>query len=209
MDNLTFKLIPGLDLTSDQRWLYNKSHNFSKQSQLDLAANKLRFIDSDIMHIANISAAAGTFDLLDSTNDKIVGLSDFDKNKLETGQNAAITKIKVAYGKDATANNTIAQKINFDSKTGGFPVELLRAKLVIRQDNKVLLRIPVERFTHAADSTMVQGNEDVMKLGTPLILVEQKPISLQLEFNNQAPIVQGTYDHYLQVRLMGTETTSK
>lgn len=197
------------DFTREQRFLLAKKAMFTKQMQADLAAGRIRFVDSDITHSAEISDAGGIYDLLRTTNDKQVGISDFDSNKLEAGVNAAIGRIKIGYGKAATADSKTAADIAYSSDASVFPVELLRAKLIIKQDNKTLLRLPVERFTVAAKSTKVQGEEDVLHLGTPIVLIEQKPISIQLEFNPNAGITAGTDDHFLQVRLMGTETSSK
>lgn len=197
------------DFTREQRFLLAKKAMFTKQMQADLAAGRVRFVDSDITHSAEISDAGGIYDLLRTTNDKQVGISDFDSNKLEAGVNAAIGRIKIGYGKAATVDSKTAADIAYSSDASVFPVELLRAKLIIKQDNKTLLRLPVERFTVAAKSTKVQGEEDVLHLGTPIVLIEQKPISIQLEFNPNAGITAGTDDHFLQVRLMGTETSSK
>lgn len=197
------------DFTKEQRFLLAKKAEFTKQMQADLEAKRVRFIDSDIAHIANISEAGGIYDLLRTTNDKTVGVSDFDSNKLETGVNVAVGRVKVAYGKDASANNTKAHKINYSSDIAAFPPELLRAKLIISQDGKTMMRLPVERFLVSDKSSKTQGEEDVLHLGTPFILIEQKPVNIQLEFNPESGITAGTDDHFLQVRLMGTETSAR
>ncbi len=197
------------DYTKAQRFLLDKKNMFPKQTLADLEAGRIRFIDSDTTHCAEVSEAGGIYDLLRTTNDKTVGISDFDSNKLEAGVNVAVDRIKLSYGKDAAANNTPANKISFSSKASVFPVDLLRAKLIIKQDNKTLLRLPVERFTHAADSALTQGEEDVLHLGSPLLLIEQKPVSIQLEFNPDAGITAGTDDHFVQIRLIGTETSAR
>jgi hypothetical protein len=197
------------DFTKEQRFLLAKKATFTKQMIAELQAGRVRFVDSDITHSSEISEAGGIYDLLRTTNDKEVGVSDFDSNKLEAGVNAAIGRIKLGYGKAATLDNKTAANIAYSSDSSVFPVELLRAKLIVKQDNKTLLRLPVERFTVAAKSTKVQGEEDVLHLGTPFVLIEQKPISIQLEFNPNAGITAGADDHFLQVRMMGVETSSK
>lgn len=197
------------DYTRAMRFLMSKKSSFPKQTQLDFNEKKIRFADSDINHTANISEAGGIYDLLRSTNDKEVGISDFDSNKLETGVNVAVDKIKLGYGKAPAADKKTAAAINFTSLRSALPVELLSAKLIIKQDGKVLAKLPVERFTTGANSQKVQGEEDALLLGTPIVLIEQKPIDLQLEFGPNTNMNAGTDDHFLQVRLMGTETSSK
>ncbi|MBR8534419.1 hypothetical protein KDU71_02520 [Carboxylicivirga sediminis] len=181
----------------------------NKQMQADFRDQKVRFMDSDVNHIADITTAGGVYDLLRTTNDKIVGQSDFDSNKLEAGVNVAVEKIKIGYGKAVAADNTPIKDIVFSSLAGAMPEALKRAKLIIKQDNKTLLKLPVERFTQGAVSTKTQGEEDALELGTPLVLIEQKPIDIQIEFGQGADIVAGLDKHYLQVRLMGTETAAK
>ena len=197
------------DFTREQRFLLAKKNKFPKQTQADLAAGKIRFMDSDISHTAKINDAGGIYDLLRSTNDKQVGISDFDSNKLDAGVNVGVGRIKFGYGKAPSDDDKTAADIKYSSKMADFPAELLRAKLIIKQDGKVLGRYPVERFTQATDSPKVQGEEDVLHLGTPFVLVEQKPIEIQLEFNPNAGIDAGTDDHFVQIRLMGTETSSR
>jgi len=197
------------DSSKEQRFLFAMKHKLPKQTQADLVARKVRFMDSDISHTANISEAGGIYDLLRSINDKVVGISDFDSNKLEPGVNAGIGRIKLGYGKAATAGKPTADSINYSSDISVFPVELLRAKLIVKQDNKTLCRLPVERFTHGAKSQKVQGEEDVLHLNTPILLVESKPVEIQLEFNPGAGITAGDDTHFIQVRLMGTETAAR
>ncbi len=197
------------DYTKEQRSLVAKKGLMNKQMQSDFAAGKVRFMDSDINHIAEISTAGGVYDLLRTTNDKVIGVSDFDSNKLEAGVNASIGRIKIAYGTALTADATEVKDISFSSLASAFPEVLKRAKLIIKQDNKTLLKLPVERFTVGAVSSHAQGVEDTLELGTPVTLIEQKPVDIQLEFGPDAAMVQGLNDHYIQVRMMGTETAAK
>lgn len=189
--------------------LAKSKHKMTKQMQAEFNAKRVRFMDSDVNHIAEISNAGGTYDLLETINDKVVGISDFHSNKLEAGVNVAVERIKVAYGKAATAGNPEVKDIAFSSLASAFPEVLKRAKLILKQDNKTLLRLPVEAFMHGAASTKTQGEEDAKELGVMPVLIEQKPIEIQLEFGSGSAMVQGDDDHYLQVRFLGTETAAK
>lgn len=197
------------DYTREQRFLLEKKSKFPQQTQKELVEGRLRFMDSDVAHACEISEAGGIYDLLRTTNDKVVGISDFDSNKLETGVNVAVGRIKLAYGKALSADNKKANEIQYSSDISVFPEALKKAKLIIKQDNKTELKLPVERFTVSDKSSKTQGEEDVLILGTPIILVEQKPVNIQLEFNPNQGIVAGVDDHFIQVRLIGTETATK
>jgi hypothetical protein len=171
-----------MSLNRGQVQLTKKKHLMTRQMQTEFREKRVRYMDCDINHIAEISTAGGVYDLLRTTNDKVVGVSDFDSNKLEAGVNAAIERIKIAYGKDATINNTPVSEIVFSSLASAMPEVLKRAKLILKQDNKTLLRLPLETFTHGAASTKTQGEEDAKELGVIPVLIEQKPIEIQLEF---------------------------
>ena len=189
--------------------LAKSKSKMTQQMQKEFNEKRVRFLDSDINHIAEISTAGGVYDLLRTTNDKVVGISDFDSNKLEAGVNVAVERIKLAYGQVLTADNKEIKDVSFTSLASAFPDVLKRAKLILKQDNKTLLRLPVESFTHGAASTKTQGEEDAKELGVIPVLIEQKPIEIQLEFGADAAMVQGLNDHYLQVRFLGTETAAK
>lgn len=197
------------DFTREQRFLLAKQSLFTKQTQMDLASKKLRFMDADVMHACDITEAGGIFDLLRTTNDKQVGLSDFDSNRLDNGQNVCVGRLRFAIAKAPKSDGKTADKVVYSTDFKDFPAELLNAKLMIKQDSKILCSLPVERFTTKAGSTKVQGEEDVLHLGTPIILVEQKPISVQLEFNPTSGINAGTDNVFVQVRFIGTQTSSK
>lgn len=197
------------DSTRSHRFLklMGKKKKFSRQTQADFQTGKLRFLDADLLHSAEITEGGGNYDLLKSTNDKVVGISDLDGDKLEPGVNIAVDRIKLAYGKDAAANNPTAASVSYSSLLSAFPVELLRAKLVIKQDSKTKLRLPVERFTQQANSPKVQGEEDCLHLGSLIFLEENKPIEIQLEFEDA--INAAADKHFVQCRFMGTETASR
>lgn len=199
------------DFTREQRFLCSRQSvaKMPKQMQADLRAKKIRFIDSDILHTSEISEAGGIYDLLRTTNEKEVGISDFDSNKLETGVNVAVGRIKIAYGKAPTEDGKKANQITYSSDITAFPTALLRAKLIFKQDNKTLLSLPVERFTVGAKSSKVQGEEDVLHLGTPMILIQQKTTHIQLEFNPNDGMDSGAHNHFFMVRTMGTETAAR
>jgi len=197
------------DSTRSHRFLklMGTKGKFSKQTQDDFKTGKVRFLDADLLHTAEITEGGGNYDLIKSTNDKVVGVSDIDGDRLEPGINIAVDRIKLAYGKDAATNNPTAATVTYSSQISAFPVQLLRAKFVIKQDGKTKLRLPVERFTQSANSQHVQGVEDCLHLGSLILLEEQKPIVFQLEFEDAMNA--GSDKHFIQVRAFGTETASR
>ncbi|GAA4850969.1 hypothetical protein [Algivirga pacifica] len=202
------------DTSVEQRFLFrkaktNKGGIFEATRQAILKGD-VRFAEADITHRSDISGGSSIKDLLLPTNDKVVGLSDLQGSMLDPGVNAAIGRLKVGYAaNDPVANpNFTAADVIYSSDIALFPKELLNAKLQFIQDGKQLLSLPVSRFTTAAKSSKVQGVEDVLHLNTLMLLVERKDIKVRLEFSPSQVMPAGV-QHFLEVRLMGTQTEPK
>ncbi|GAA4839683.1 hypothetical protein [Algivirga pacifica] len=200
------------DTTREQRFLFKKAQkagDIFEATRREILEGKARFMDADVTHRHDITNGAGIYNLLLPTNDKIVGISDFQGNQLDPGMNVAAGRIKIGYGKAATAGNPKPQDIVYSSKKGDFPKELLNAKLIVIQDSKTLMKLPVERFTVGADSSKAQGEEDALALSTLLLLAERKEIKVQLEFHPSQEMPDGADAHFFEVRFIGTQTVSK
>ncbi|MEH0157375.1 hypothetical protein V6R21_24900 [Limibacter armeniacum] len=118
------------DTTREQRFLFKKAQkpgDIFEATRKEILEGKARFMDADVTHRHDISNGAGIYNLLLPTNDKIVGISDFQGNQLDPGMNVAAGRIKIGYGKAASAGNPKPQDILYSSKKTDFPKELLNA----------------------------------------------------------------------------------
>ncbi|WP_053405034.1 hypothetical protein [Persicobacter sp. CCB-QB2] len=191
------------------QFLHKRKGKLPRQTQEEFAKKSIRITDADVVHASDISNAGSVHPLLRSTNQKVVGVSDFNENTLDVGQNVAVDKIKLGYIMKAKDYVGSPASVKYSSDYASFPAELLNSKFLIKQDGKTLLSLPVERFTHAAKSTKVQGEEDTYHLDTPILLIEKKIIEMVIEFNPDQAMDESVGRHFFQVRLMGAQTMPK
>lgn len=211
-----------VDTSREQRHLFRtakKKGVIFESTRQDIIKGNARFMESDVLHRANITTGAGIYNILLSNQDKDVGVSDFQGNQNDPGVNIAVGRVRIGYAKvdefeadgvtpnaayaTATAKNAI-----YTNSLSEIPVELRPAKLKVLQDNKTLFSLPVERFTVGNVSSKVQGEEDVLLLQTPIVLAERKEIQIQLEFSPTQEMPDGA-KHFFEVRLMGVQTASR
>lgn len=210
------------DTSKEQRHLYRaakKAGVIFEATRKEILAGNARFMEADLLHRADISSAAGIYDILRPNQDREVGTSDFQGNQTDPGVNVAVGRLRIGYAKvdefeaDGTTPNAAyataaPNNVIYSNLLNEIPTELRGAKLIIQQDNKTLLSLPVERFTVGTSSSKVQGEEDVLPLQTPIVLAERKEIKARLEFSPTQEMSDGA-KHFFEVRFMGVQTASK
>lgn len=114
------------------------------------------------------SGIAGKVDLLTATTKPVVGITNFDGNKFNTGRNAVIRSLRVLYSTDGDGL-TSADWQNEDR----LPAELQNAELVITQGGNAVVSIPL---------TDLQGDKFVAwrSFSNTPFLKNNEPISIQI-----------------------------
>lgn len=211
-----------VDTSKEQRHLFRAAKKpgvIFEATRKDILSKNARFMEADLLHRADISSAAGIYDILRPHQDREVGVSDFQGNQTDPGVNVAVGRIRIGYATvpefeaDGVTPNPAyatarANSVVYSNTLAAIPSELRSAKLIVQQDNKTLFSLPVERFTVGATSSKVQGEEDVLVLQTPIMLAERKEIKARLEFSPSQEMSDGA-KHFFEVRLMGVQTASK
>ena len=82
---------------------------------------------------------------------------------------------------------------------------LLNADLIIRQNDNILVEIPVERLFSEAKSDRPAGTLDAYEIDNPPILKEEIPVQLQLRVPEGASI-DGKVRHFFELHLIGQKT---
>lgn len=201
------KTTQGIVLTRGQAFLFAKSGELDAQTKIDMENGNLRFVDGDIYLRKSITGKSGIQVLLDETNIKKVGTTNFDQNKFPKGFNLVLEKIRFAYATSAVesvSKNTYSNKLSSADKA------LQNAELRIKQDGKTIVNLPVARLMAEAVSTSVQGKEDCYNLDSLQLLKENSPISIEIEYPNGDTVdaTAATY-HNIEIRLMGTATAPR
>lgn len=173
----------------------------SQQLQADLGSSKA-VLDDQTLELKAEIAGGSTIELLDATTERVDGICSFDKNRLQSGRAFVFDQIALNYATHATDSN-LEGSIEYSTKA---PKELQNALLIISQDGRDVLRLPV-RDVH----NIVTGNassDEYKQLKSLRYLVDERPIEIKIKF---APGVSldGTKKHYVYLRLNGVQTTKK
>lgn len=153
-----------------------------KEIQRALARGKLQIVDGDIYSVKSISKKQ-TIDLLESSDDKQVGISNLNSAKLDSNKYFLITAIELSYCADAGGiNGTSLQEANFKDD---LPSVLKNGEFQLEQDSDVLIpEISCEVFVNQGRTDIKKG---LYKLENPKFLKPLKEITPELKLSGVAP----------------------
>jgi hypothetical protein len=168
---------------------------------------KLRFVNFAGYIRKSISAAsAGITVILDERDVRATGLCNIHQGKLGKGINAVVDRILVGYATTTTASGITDPKATnlYDSVISNFPAGLRSGELIVKQDGAIMQDpIPVSLCGSQADSMYSVGKLDSVQLNTPIVLEEQRQISIELDL----PVASfGTNNHFVEIFLLGSKT---
>lgn len=156
-----------------------------------IVLDHLHYVAKDIT-----GAGSGTIQLVTSSSNKLVGLASFDSNKLEKGEPFMIDAVSLLYGTAATGTKK-AESVSYETSA---PAELLVAELVIKQDNRELVRMPVSEVHNP--NTTPNVDDEYRVIGHTPILMDQKSFDIYLEFP-QGVNIGNAADHFVKVKMRG------
>lgn len=135
-----------------------------------------------------------------STDDKKVGVQNFDGNTLPINQSVSIIQLAIGY-----ATNVAANKGTDLTHTTAFPPLVRNSMLEIHQDGKMLVELPMAEFDPRTTGNNV--DDQYYNLINPFKLIPNKPF----EFKIRTPEVGTTVADYsyFEVRAKGQITIGK
>lgn len=193
-------------LTRGQRFLVSKGKELDAQTQLDIQSKRLRFVDADIYLRVEVTGKAGIHVLLDETNVRKAGVTNFNQDKFPKGFNLVLEKIRFGVASDAAITNVA--NVSYSNKLSLADKAIQNAEFRIKQDGKVIVNLPVARLMGEEISKSTQGQEDAFKLDSLQLLKENSPISMELEYPVGSTVDAAT-KHHIEIRLMGTATAQR
>jgi hypothetical protein len=146
-----------------------------KDIQRALAGGKLQIVDGDIYSVKSISNKQ-TVDLLESSDDKKVGVCNLNSAKLDSNKWFLVTGIELLYCADASgANGTSLQEANYKDD---LPAVIKNGEFKLEQDSDVLIpEISCEVFVNEGQTNIKKG---LYKLENPKFLKPLKEISPEI-----------------------------
>jgi hypothetical protein len=176
--------------------------NLSQQLQSDITNGKTT-LDDQVLQIKKNIVGGGTIDLIDATTERIDEICSFDKNKLQTGRAFIFDKVSIGYRSGATTG--LEGKLAYNV---ALPAELQNATLIINQNGRDVLRLPVIDLHNLAAGE--KAADQYTELDTLRHLLDDKSFTMQIKFapGVSLPVAAGV-EHYICVRLKGAQTTVK
>lgn len=195
--------------TKGQLFLARNANKLDADTQRLMDEKSIRYTDGDFYVRRVISGSSNIQDLIDETNEKKVGVTNIDKNRLPNQQHLALEKIAVRFA-ETTAATPVQAVDGWSSVKTGVPAALLNAELKIMQDNKTLVQLPVARFFSEAASEKPNGVEDAVTLNSIQLIKSNQNLNIQIQYADGQSVTPGAgNDCYLEVRLMGDKTNLK
>lgn len=167
-------------------------------------------IDDTLYIRRQITGVGGVYRLIDASNVKTAGITNIDKNRLPEGYNFGIEAIRVGQGSHATITDP-KNIINYTNVNGSVEAEFRHAEIVITQDTKELLRLPMSSLLAPAASTKGTLKDAAYPLhDNAIVLVENVPFEINIEFPAiMATSSTSTNKFHIEVELYGKKTTRK
>lgn len=153
-----------------------------------------------VLYVRSAVGGTNTQNLLEGKTSQEIGITNFDGQILNSDRYFVIDSITVNYGVAATS--TSPKAVDY---TTALPAALKNANLLIRQDNEVIVKLPV------ADINAAKTSDDYYKvLGAFAFIRDQKTITLEIEFPAGGDLAPGAGNAgYAEVLLKGYETYIK
>lgn len=133
-----------------------------------------RVSDTNKYITVDISGASGTFYVMDSNTKKLVGVTNFDGNKLNAGRHIVIDGVKI---EKATAGTTPATASFIGDTT--LPKELSNCEFRVVQKGFVPIDFPVNELNQPTANQKSTGYRDV---STQPVLVANEEIVMEIQF---------------------------
>jgi len=149
-----------------------------KEMQKALARGKLQIVDGDIYSVKSISNKQ-TIELLESSDDKQVGIGNLNSAKLDSNKWFLVTAIELLYCADASGTDDDHLKVaNFDDD---LPPQIKNGEFQLEQDSDVHIpELSCEQFVNEGQTNVKKG---LYKLENPKFLKPLKEISPELKLS--------------------------
>ncbi len=180
------------DLTAKAEFEKRIGH-LPKEIQNALARGKLQIVDGDIYSMKSVSNKQ-TVLLLESSDDKKVGICNLNSAKLDSNKWFLVTAIELLYCADASGTDD--DRLQVADYNDSLPPQIKNGEFQLEQDSDVLIpEISCEVFVNQGQTNIKKG---LYKLDNPKFLKPLKEISPEIRLAGV-----GANNAALKFRLVG------
>lgn len=194
MNNKSFFLIAFAFLAS-------VAGQLTAQLWADIQSGKKALIPETLYLRKQISGGS-IITLLDTNSRNKPGVCNFDENILRTGRILIFDQIALNYKSGATTG--LEGALAYDAAA---PKELQNAIFTISQDGAIKFSKPFKDLHNS--ETGNNSNDEYTELKALSLLVDDKPISMTLQFADGVVLDDTTVKHYIEIRLNGLATSAR
>lgn len=188
--------------------LQRNATRFGIKTQSEI--NNIEAPDYTLYVRRQITGLNGVYRLIEADNIKTKGITNIDKNRLPEGDNIAVEAIWIAEGNHATATDP-KNITNYTNVASSVQAEFRHAELVITQDSKEKLRLPISSMLAPAANTNGSKKDVAYHIkDNPLVLIENVPFEINIEFPAaMAAFSTSTNKFHVEVELFCKRTQRK
>ena len=159
----------------------------------------LKLINGQLYVAREVSVGGGKIEILPSSVNREVGITNFDKNQLNDQRNLVVTKMAVKYD----ASGTDSSKEREVKYATALPGSHLNAELHVLQDGKKVFSAPLSTFS--AESAVAKVGDDYKELDSFFLLEENKITEVVIDYPAGAA-AHASNKEYVKVIFSGLET---
>ncbi len=176
---------------------FKTSHN---QKAIWKDGDQVKPMASELYVNKLVKIGGGKVSLLLSSSDNVIGVTNFDGNKLDEGRAFALDGVSF----HAAIGEVAAKPYNVDYATGITKAQAQAfqfANLVLKQNNEILVRLPISSILNGKQEFSEYRDLDLT------MLVPQKAIEVELEFPDEvaAPSLGAGKAIFVSVKFRGYE----
>ena len=183
-------------------FLMSVANQLSAQLVSDIQSGKVALIPETLYLRKQISGGS-IITLLDTNSRNIPGVCNFDTNILNPGRILVFDQIAIGYKSGSSTGLEGALSYN-----AAAPKELQNAIFTISQNGKVVFSKPFGDV-HNMSTVGTKTEDQYTELKALGLLVDNKAITMQLQFAPGVVLDDSTVKHYIEIRLNGLATSAK
>ncbi|MCZ8020220.1 MAG: hypothetical protein O9302_03315 [Cyclobacteriaceae bacterium] len=167
-------------------------------------SEKKIILEDEPLYVRSKINGGGTIKLLTSELVEKVGFTNIDRQRLPKFINFIIDTIQFGYSSAAAADNKKPVEVDYTALVDQIPTALRHANLVVSQNDKPILTLPVKTLLQQEKIRGYEG-EAGYQLKYPRMLKEDVSFQISIEFPNESQL-ENTIHHFVEVILNGTRT---
>lgn len=167
-------------------------------------SEKKIILEDEPLYVRSKINGGGTIKLLTSELVEKVGFTNIDRQRLPKFINFIIDTIQFGYSSAAAADNKKPVEVDYNALVDQIPTALRHANLVVSQNDKPILTLPVKTLLQQEKIRGYEG-EAGYQLKYPRMLKEDVSFQISIEFPNESQL-ENTVHHFVEVILNGTRT---